>query len=68
MINELLAKVEVEIRYVLEPVITKALFRELYQDLEGAEPPRRLNLLAWFFRNYTFNPEDSSWSPRRKWH
>lgn len=50
-------------RYVLEPDSTKALFTELYTDARGKPPPKRLNLLTWFFDNYEFDGVDS-WTYR----
>ena len=59
--SEFLARVELEIKYVMRPTETKKLFRELYKDVNGKEPAGRLNLLKWFFENYQFNTLKETW-------
>lgn len=65
MKEDLIAKLHVELKYMLDPIKTERQFVELYEELEGKRPGKRVNLLKWFFDSYRWDGI-SAWEPRER--
>lgn len=63
---ELLARIEMEVRYLLRPATTKLFLRRLYQEENGKPPAQRRNLLNWFFANHRYDLKLNSWEQQKQ--
>lgn len=61
--DEIVARVELELRYHLEYDKTHRVFSELYLKRVGRVPKKK-NLLNWFFEHYEFDGSEDTWYER----
>jgi hypothetical protein len=65
MRSEDLEMMHVQIKYVYEHERTKAMFVDLYTEMEGVAPDTQHDLLNWFFDRYEYSVVYGHWQPKQ---
>lgn len=67
MHDDVIARMVVQLKHMLDPVRTERQLSDLYHEQTGRLPTKKCNLLEWFFDNYTWDGI-CAWEPRDRLH